>query len=260
MAFEEFLKRSPFSELDFLHLIRKCLFKGDIWGFHIKPDVDIIQDVYIEEEEIQDVISATAENTIQDIIAGTFEVSNTNFGKMFSVIAMELKRLTDRAYDLLREFVPGLSNELLEEWLSITVADSTEIELIGDDIENKRALAQGKLYDEAKVTNAQFFIDYAETLGFTITVDGDANLNTPFICGYSRCDSNGDYPDLGHRCGGYGVFNIVEITVLSGTGNFDLMKRLFDKAKPAHVLIVYKATMSGDTGLTTTFTGDLQSV
>lgn len=246
--FEQFEKRSRHDGIDYLKMIRKLLPPGSIWGFFVAGLEDVVYDSFGSDPEWED-DPASGTETNDDIGAG-YSYASSILGRYLSVMGEELARLENRAYELVNESVPGLANELLPEWMERTIRDDTERELVEGNDDDKRALAHGKTYDEAKVANAEFFEDYAETLGFDVTVNETPSASIPFICnvsgvsGSSRCGSDPAVtghavgPDS-HRMGGRGAFSIIEITVNSGTGNLDLMKRLFDKAKPAHVVIVW---------------------
>lgn len=232
MAFEQFLKRPPFTVSDFLHMLRKLLPKGEIWGFFSTDLGDVVYDTYSEEEMWYDCELGGSEITIIDTVTGGEVWASSPFGIFWSVIASELARLQQRGYDLVREMVPGLSTEMLPEWYYLTVRDEYEAALVGDDIQSQQALAQGKIFDEAQAATALWFESYGETLGFDITVNEAPESATPFIVGEGRC---------GERLGGRGSYSIVEITVNGSEpgANLDLMKNLFDRVKPAHVVIVW---------------------
>lgn len=262
MSFTEFLKRPLHTAENYLDMLRKLLPRGPLWGFFISSTEDAIQDTYADEPVYDDVISAADEDTINDTISGSFDYASSTLGKFLSVIAAELERFEQRAYDLQREYVPGLSVELLDEWFEQTVRDEYERALCGDDDDAKRRLAHGKIYNEAQPATAQFFIDYAATLGFVITVNENPTYSNPFIMSseypnFSKMGVATDpsaQPDV-KRMGGRGAFSIVEMTVVSGTGNIQLMQELFDKTKPAHVVIVWFFDLQGTISAVSTVTG-----
>jgi uncharacterized protein YmfQ (DUF2313 family) len=232
MTFDRYRKRPPFSTGHFLHMLRKLLPKGSIWGYTSGALEDLVFDTYTDEALWLNCPSDVGITTYQNNTNATQIWASSPFGIFWSVIASELKRLQDRAYDLVREMVPGLATEMLPEWYEITVRDAYEVALVGDDPDKKRALAHGKIFNEAQSATASWFEEYGATLGFDITVNETPQASSPFVCGVSRC---------GQRLGGRGSFSIVEITVNSAEpdANLELMQGLFDNAKPAHVVIVW---------------------
>lgn len=230
--FEQFLKRPPFDTSDYLAMLRKLLPKGPIWGYFATALDDIVYDTSAQEEQWIDSYTAGDPDTINDSILNGESWASSPFGIFWSVIASELERLCIRSYDLVKECVPGLSVEMLSEWYYITVRDEYEAALVGDDLDAQRALAHGKIFAESQAATAAWFESYGELLGFDITVDETPESSTPFIDGVSRC---------GQRLGGRGSFSIVEITVNSSQpgANLPLMQSLFDRVKPAHVVIVW---------------------
>lgn len=230
MAFEQFLKKPRYSAEQYLHMLRKLLPNGRPWGLFAGNTDDVIYDTFAQEEVIQD--SYSSSELIYDTFEGVQNAASTPFGIWLSVLASEFERLEIRAYDLVREMVPGLSSEMLPEWYYLTVRDEYEAALVGDDINSQRVLAHGKIFDESQVTTANWFEDYGETLGFDLTVNESPYYATPFIVGIGRC---------GERLGSPGARSIVEITVNGSDpgANYELMQALFARAKPAHVFIVW---------------------
>lgn len=230
--FDWLIKRPVHDERDYLHMLRKLFPKGKLFGFYIDTAGNALQDTFYDEPIIQDVIVTT--EIIQDEIGTAEEYSSSWIGKLFSVIATELARTEERAYDLARESVAGLSNEMLPEWYDITLRGTVEEALITSD-EDKQRMAHGKIYDEAKVANTQFFVDYAATLGYTVTCVEDSVSSIVSVCGDAVCN-DGSSAVYRHNAT-YGAATTIEITYVSGSGNLDLMKALFNEAKPAHVVI-----------------------
>lgn len=240
--FEQYRKRRKHDELEYLHMLRKLLPKGKLFGFNIGTLDEVIYDTFDSGyDTINDDDSST--DIINDSAGGSIDYASTTLGKFLSVIGAELARLEDRACDLLNESVPGLSVELTDEWYEQTLRDEVEEGLVADDDEYKKALAHGKIYNESQAATAQFFIDYADTLGFVILVNENPSASNPFICGVSKCGLVTPVGGDVHRMGNRGAFSIVEMEITgpgnNGDGNVDLMKELFNKAKPAHVYILW---------------------
>ena len=154
--FEQFRLIPEHSWLEYLQMIRKLLPRGSIWGFHIIPGEDVVQDVISGTDIWQDVVGGT--DIIQDNIVSSTVFSTSTLGKLFYVIAREKERNEQRCYDLLNESVPGLSVELVDKWFDQCVRDATERSLAITDAD-KAALAHGKMYDEFQTANVAFFED-----------------------------------------------------------------------------------------------------
>lgn len=175
-------------------------------------------------------VSVSAQ-TIYDTILASFEVASTWLGRWYSVFAEEFKKFTDRVYQLANESVPGMSQELLSDWVELLVANNDEWELIKDSEDDQRAFVHGKHYNEGRLVNAQFFIDYADVLDFTVTVDEYPLQGEIAFCSVTddevaaTCGIAVDpvaQPTV-YGCGFPGAFNVVEITITAGTGNLELM-------------------------------------
>jgi uncharacterized protein YmfQ (DUF2313 family) len=249
MTIEQYRKQSPYRVEHYLLMLRKLLPRGKPWGFEVKSAAgDVWRDRIYPAGEVFVHDSIGAGDTVHDSIYPGFDLSVSWLGRYLSVFAEELRRLTDRAYQVANEGIPGLANEMLPEWLDCTIANNAELELVQDDEDDQRAFAHGKIYSQGKVVNAQFFIDYGVLLGFELEIDEyplesevmacsvDAAEFTAGACGVA-VDPTAQANVL--ACGILGSFNVLEITIISGTGNLELMQSLFDYAVPAHVAIVW---------------------
>ena len=247
MTVEQYRKQSPYTAEHYLLLLRKLLPRGVRWGFEVQGDSDLWRDqIYPSgETTVQDSIGAG--DTVYDSIHSTFDVSTTWLGKFLSVFAEELRRLTDRSYEVANESIPGLSNEMLPEWLDCTIANNAELELVQDDPDGQRSLAHGKIYNQGKVVNAQFFIDYAALIGFVVEVDEypleaevmACSIDDEYTAGSCGIATDPVAQSSVFGCGLAGNYNVLEITIISGTANLELMQSLFEYAVPAHVTIVW---------------------
>ena len=247
MTIEQYRRQPPYSADNYLLLLRKLLPRGVRWGFEVRETSGVWRDQIYPSGEVFVHDSISAADTVHDSIHSDFEVSTTWLGKYLSVFAAELHRLTDRTYEVVNESIPGLSNEMLPEWLDYTIANNAELELVQDDKDDQRAFAHGKIYHQGKVVNAQFFVDYGELLGFVIELD-----EYPLAAEVMACSVDDEYTagSCGiavdpvaqsgvFGCGVAGAYNVLEITIISGTANLELMQSLFDYAVPAHVTIVW---------------------
>ena len=247
--FEKYKKTNKFTSLDFLNSLKHLLPKGQLWGFNIYSESgDAIQDSITETDILQDSISET--NIIQDtIFVNEGDVSDYEIAKYFYVFAREIKRFFDNLSDLWSESIPGLSSDLLPNWLETVTRDNNERQLYGDDIDTQRVFAHAKYYNNGQTTDVEYFERYGEQLGFDLMVEENpTNLNAALCSGYSQHDpsvigspeSRCSVQSSGLKCSrSLGVASILQITINAGTGNFELMKELFYTDKPAHVVIVW---------------------
>lgn len=239
------------SETQYLEAIRWLLPPGYIWGF-IAKDAPITI--------LADTISGSGNTTIDDNISGTGALetqdtiltnttpgisANTKFGALFSAMASEVYRFQDRWYDLYKESIPGLSEELLGDWERVAgLPDSCTINDTRT-VEERQCAVHSKLFaNHSKGLTRQFYIDYAATLGFTITIDELTSSADPNILAPVGVDVN----DIGMRLGANDGARFVKkgnqayvvFTIQSGPTDPDQIAYLqctMDKIKPAHVII-----------------------
>jgi len=99
---------------------------------------------------------------------------------LFKGMAVEFCRVEDRGIDLLNEFGPLTSTELLGDWeklLGLPDECTPENQTVGE----RRIQVNQKLGTLGGI-NAKFFVDLAATLGFTITIENPV----PFRVGKQR--------------------------------------------------------------------------
>jgi uncharacterized protein YmfQ (DUF2313 family) len=222
--YEKFRLYAKYTVADYLSMLKSLLPRGPIWGFFFsESSSDFWQDT-ISGDEIQDTHNST--EIIQDIVDGVGDVTaNTKFGLLLACFASELTRFEQRYWDVSNEAVPGLAVELLPEWnaqLGISVGSRST--------EEQQAEAHAKATSEHEVTTDQYFIDYAEKLGFVIEITQGGS--EPRRMGVARMG-------IDPRMGGTGQNNAWHITVVSGTGNLNQLQEVFQTIKQAHKVIVW---------------------
>lgn len=247
MTIEQYQKESPYSTLHYLQFLRKLLPRGRPWGFFSKEDENVLYDVVYtgQPDVIYDTHIGNPDLRIYDTVRSDFNLASTLLGKFLSVFAEELKIFTDSVYQLVNESIAGLSTALLPEWINETLDNNDEWDLIKDSTEDQRLFAQGKLYNEFQTVTIQFFIDYAALLGFTIIIDEtpiEAQIMTCSVSSITNAPACGIETDpiaqpYVFGCGIYAYIGAMIITVTAGTGNYALMQNLFNRAKPAHVVL-----------------------
>ena len=212
---------------DYTRMLLGLLPKGMIWVLERFVTTEIIQDIisgdtwqdtYTSPDEVQDVITAQADGSL--------------LNNLMSCFASELERLEADAWRLLNSTDPGYATDLLEDWERVQGLPEICLEGQNLTLDERQRNAHAKLFDTYKTANAQFYIDYAASLGFEITI-GEAPA-TPRIMGVARM---GVERMSGSR--GSSAYSIMEITIVSGTGNSDLLKCAFNRVKQAHVQIIW---------------------
>ena len=155
-------------------------------------------------------------------------ISN-NIRKLMQVYGAELDRFDTRVLALMTEMIPGLSEELLEDWERVLgIVPET-----GATLETRQAAAQAKFvasYSEG--LPKQFYIDYAALFSVTITVDTRVAGEDPAICNVSRCGAS--------RSIQTNVFCAVHFYFPSGEPQNAYIQSKFDQLKPAHALFIYE--------------------
>ncbi|MBW1784813.1 MAG: DUF2313 domain-containing protein, partial [Deltaproteobacteria bacterium] len=93
---------------------------------------------------------------------------NVKNNSLFEGLATELCRIEDRGVDLLREFGPLTTEELVEDWEALLgIPDECTPE---DQTLDERRIQINQKLGLVGGINAQFYIDLAASLGFTITI------------------------------------------------------------------------------------------
>lgn len=162
------------------------------------------------------------------------------FGKILMAFASELERFQTRVTELINEAIPGLSRQLLPEWEKDLGLPDTCSKLAQTE-EERAIIAHAKYTGKYSGQSRQFFIDYAEKLGFSITVS-DTPGGAPFRVDKSRVDRTPLRGIDGARLGSVGVLQKWLITVTSLSPSVDLryLKCRFEQLKPAHTQIIWK--------------------
>lgn len=174
------------------------------------------------------------------------------FGRLLSVFADELSRFEDYVLKLLRETIPGLSSESLDDW-EVTLGLPDEGTPASPTIEQRQAYAhmkwtQGKgdlPEGEVFSQNSSFYIQYALSLGIVITIAWGAAGSvwrwTTKSHGTLQRVSHMPTGDIdGARFGSLSTSFTWYITVVSDpNGNRSIIEEVFNKVKPAHTHVVF---------------------
>lgn len=227
--FEYLSPEQRYDEGDYLTMFTGLLPRGIIWGINRLLFSDVVQDIIASTEIWQDLNSGT--DIVQDVISALSDEDGSLLGRWLSCFGTELWRVESQCWTLMRELTPGLADELLTEWEDM-LGLPEDCFGVAPTLEERQRAAHAKFVDTYKTTTNQFYVDYAATLGFVVTVVGVPSGADPRIMGVARM---GVERMSATKSGN----SILQITVISGTGNLAQMKCIFEKIKQAHVIIVW---------------------
>ena len=166
----------------------------------------------------------------------------TTMRKLLEAMADELVRVDERADDLIDEADPRTTVELLADWERIAGLPDSCLATVDQTLQERRAALVSKLTARGG-QSAQFFIDLAAALGYTITITefrpfrvginavGDALTNDEWIFTW-RVNA----PDTTEN-----PFRVGRSTVgepLSTWGN-ERLECVINRAKPAHTHVQF---------------------
>ncbi len=225
--FNIFKLPQKFFEADYLDQLYSLLPKGFIWVYDRISYAEILQDVIQSgEEAIQDTVDST--DVIQDSLQSTGGAGNV-LRRLLSCVAAEFSRLEADAWQLLNETDPGVAVDLLPDWERVLGLPETCFDEVTISFEDRQRLAHNKLFVTGVTTTKQFYEDYAEGLGFDITVEEIPIDTSARRMGVARMGLE--------RMGGSSGMSILQITINSGTGDTDVLRCAIEQLKQAHVVI-----------------------
>ena len=192
----------------------------------------IPQKKYVESNYMQSILSMLPIGKLWS------NMQSNQFTAFLSVIAKELEYIEDHITYLFTESVTGTSTDTLEDW-EYNVGLPEPGTILASTIEDRRAQAHAKIYaNYNQGLNAQFYIDYANALGFSIRFAYDA-IYMPFRVGASR---------VGDRIGGTDILGsstagVVTVQVIGGLEGTEYLQDVFEILKPAHILLVWEGVI-----------------
>lgn len=234
--FPELLQRPLFSEIDYLSMLRKLLPRGPIWGWDQNDSTaEVLQVVKMPAENpLQNQPTGFAAEILQDIPYIPRPTTDQPFRHLMSCLAAELARVEDAAWSLFNESIPGLSTELLPDHERVLgLPDRCTISVFSD-MDTRRRVAHAKMYGENQDTTEQFFIDYADTLGFSVWLEEGSRYSEASICGVAKTGRN--------RTAGRNMQALIVVHITAGPhdpAQLAALQCIFLKVKPAHVYILW---------------------
>lgn len=236
-SLEGFVPVKKYDSQEYLGMFRHLLPKGIIWGFKInKIATNLFQDSVLSPTTWND--SPSSSNVVQDTIATPEDTQpSTDFlGILFSAFASELSRIDSAGLFILKESIAGNAEVLLEDWERLLGIVPPE----GATLEERQQACHALVYSDASVgLFAEFFIDYASRFGFVITITSGSDISKPFCCAPIGVDSWDIGSRMNDRLNDSGQTSTVIFTIVSGTGNVELMKSEIEKFTPTHLNIVW---------------------
>lgn len=216
-------------------MITKLLPRGFVWIIKLFRFQDLIKDISQNDpsipQEIQDKIDS---GDIQDV-ANTGGVAATWWANLLSCFSSEIYRFEEQVIALLREAIPGLSTAsgLLPHWEKVAGLPDDCMTALGGIIseEDRQIAVHSKLINEGQTTTKIFLIAYALNYGFTITIRELNSTVDSMVMGVGIMGVG--------VMGGAGENTVLEITVVSGSGNLPLLQCVFNRLIPAHCVLVW---------------------
>lgn len=228
IEFEQFEFQTRWSVADYTEMFVSLLPDGLIWIFDKFFIGDFIQDVIDNPDVWTD--SSSSGEYIQDVVSA-FGAGGNVLRRLLSCFASELVRLEADAIRLLNETDPGVATDTLEDWERVLGLPEECFEGQVLTLDERQTLAHTKLFGLFRTTTKTFYEEYSASLGFTVIVEEFPISTTARIMGVARMGVE--------RMGGRGGFSILQITIVSGTSDNELLKCALNRVKQAHVIITW---------------------
>lgn len=171
---------------------------------------------------------------------------NSTFGKLLSCFASELNRLDDDIVALQREAIPGLSDELLEEWeLDLGLPEPCVEDPDSLTLKQRQDAAHSKYTTNYAGLSEQFFLDLADSFGSVITISGGGGVGTPFRSGgpteidVTRVGPTTPPSATGRRVWSVARLHVWIVNIPSSDPNVSLLECIFNLLKPAHTIVEF---------------------
>lgn len=215
-------------EEDYINMMSGLIPRGIIWGLgKISYALQWVDTVWSSDVKTD---TTTSSEIYQDVTAGGTWNGGT-LALLYSVFASEFARIEKDAWDVLNGTDPGVTTDAyLADWernlgLPDTCSGGTPT------IEERQIAAHIKLFGGYVTTTLQQYVDYAASIGYTITIDETPDEYQPRLIGQARMGLE--------RMGGLGGYLIMTITITGGTGTMEFFECRMNAFKPAHAILLY---------------------
>jgi len=165
---------------------------------------------------------------------------------LLSCFAAELNRLDDHLLKLIRNGIPGLSDEdeLLPDW-EIDLGLPEECFPLGTTEAQRRLAAHSKYTTKYTGLSEQFFVDLAQSYGATITITSGGGAGTPFRASgptqpaVTRVGPTSPASDPASRVWSAANIHVWIVNIAGSEPNLDLIICVFNKMNPAHTVVQF---------------------
>lgn len=228
---------------EYLSMLVHLLPRGPIWGTYINRVVSrVIQDSIAIVGDTNDNIASGTFTQWQDTPqSGTNQISDSLLGIILSAFASELSTIESDCMDLFQQAVPGTATTMLTDWERVLGLPDDGLPLNSKTLEERQAIAHAKFFGEYNIgLNKEFYIDYAEKLGFVITITEDSDFSKPFYVAPVGIDPYNIGSRVGDRLNDSSATSLVVITIVSGPVEHTYLKFIIEQLKPGHVIIKWE--------------------
>lgn len=226
MSFDQNKLPQKWFASDYSKMLESLLPDGFIWIFEKFSFAQYVQDVISTSIQWDD--SAASTTVVQDVIDAVGGTGNI-LRRLLSCFALEFERLESAAWNVLNQTDPGVADEFLTDWERVLGLPEECYANVSTTVAERQQAAHAKLFSTGVVTTESYFVELAATLGFTVTVQTTSGTSVPRRMGVARMGVE--------RMGGSSGNSVLQVTVISGTGNLDVLQCAFDRVKQAHTVI-----------------------
>lgn len=240
----ELLPTDQKPESSYTKALRRLLPTGTIWGFITGTNSSLWQDNILgNAPEYQDNVTGAPifqDNIPEDTMTA---IASTKLGILMSCFGRELQGFQTSWYNLYTQSIPGLSTDLLPDWeRNLGLPDKCTINPSAISLEERQCVAHLKYYSDQTIGMSKpFYIDYATSLGYTITIDEQITASKPFVVAPVGVDVLNSGSRVGNRLNSttpvYTTF-----TITAGPNDLNQIARLqcrIGKLQPAHTRITW---------------------
>lgn len=167
-------------------------------------------------------------------------------GKILMAFAVELEAFEDRVTALRREAIPGLSRELLPEWEE-DLGLPDQCSPLAQSLEERAQVAHAKYTGNYFGQSTKFFIEYAASLGATISIKEFTGIGSAFRVNVNRVDRMPGTESPADRRYGSRLWSIgskfkwvVTILAVNGDVSIEQIKCRIRQLAPAHTEVVFR--------------------
>lgn len=230
-TYDQFILKPLHSVYDYTEMFCRILPKGLLWRLENFSLTFLMQDMIVtEEDQYND--SITSEDTYFDTVSGGGSAGDL-FKRFLSCFASRLVEIEEKALYLFNCIDPyNCSESDLVEYEKMLDLPGVCLGNLSLTLLQRKLVASNKIFNSGQAFTKAFLEDFANDLGYDITVNEDILALSERRIGVARI---GDEP----RLGGLGGFSRFKITIHSGEYANAYLKCIFNSMKPAHSVIYW---------------------